>query len=204
MTAAHPKFKCAVCKQIDNEVSLLAQSYNSQYKPTGMNFSQEITAEMEETFMSKHQNLFFIRLDYEQAQKTFHNYGLNSVPVIFHIPSQLAGDRAKTEDSSNKEASIPVRDRFQIHNIPDAESLSGFVRDRTGIDVKIKRSQIMLYIMLFVFLGILALLVRPVINNLAFWLQLVRQKSIWIIVSSGVYTCAISGLIFDIIRLPPM
>ena len=38
----------------------------------------------------------------------------------------------------------------------------------------------------------------------SFWLPLVRSKTLWAISSAGVYTCAISGLIFDIIRSPPM
>ena len=60
------------------------------------------------------------------------------------------------------------------------------------------------YILLIVVFCILAALVQPVINSLPFWLGLLRMKPLWITVSAGIYTCAISGMIFDIIRQPPM
>lgn len=201
MTAAHPKFKCAICKQLDSEVSLVSQSFAKQYTPSGMNVSQEMTNDLQN-------NVFFVRLDYEQAQKTFQSYGLNSVPIIFHIPSYITADRRAEDETassgSGNALTISVRDRFQFSSIPDAESIAGFVRERAHVDIKITRSAWGTYILLFVVLAILAALVRPVINNIAFWLQIIRRKSIWIVISAAVYTCAISGLIFDIIRLPPM
>jgi len=36
------------------------------------------------------------------------------------------------------------------------------------------------------------------------WLKLIQAKPLWMLVSGGIYTCAISGLIFDIIRSPQM
>jgi len=38
----------------------------------------------------------------------------------------------------------------------------------------------------------------------SFWLPLLQSKNLWGTVSAGIYTCAISGFIFDIIRSPPM
>jgi predicted neutral ceramidase superfamily lipid hydrolase len=87
---------------------------------------------------------------------------------------------------------------------PDAESLSSFLSDHTGISVKIVRSQILAYITMLVLFGIMAALVQPIINSLDFWLRIIRAKPLWMLVSAGVYTCAISGMIFDIIRSPPM
>lgn len=60
------------------------------------------------------------------------------------------------------------------------------------------------YVALIVLFGILAALVQPVINSLPFWIRIIQMKNIWALVSAGVYTCAISGLIFDIIRSPQM
>ena len=60
------------------------------------------------------------------------------------------------------------------------------------------------YVALIVVFGVLAALVQPVINSLPFWIRIIQMKNIWAIVSAGVYTCAISGLIFDIIRSPQM
>lgn len=180
MTAAHPKFKCSICKQIDQEMSLVAQAYS---KMTSAN--------------KEDQNVFFVRLDYESSQKIFQSYGVQSVPMLFHIPPLVAADKGK-------EYNILARDKYQIPTNPDAESLANFLRDRTGVSVEIKRSMIGSYIALLVVFGVLALLIKPVIDSLPFILTLVRNTTLWAIISAGVYTCAISGLIFDIIRSPQM
>lgn len=64
------------------------------------------------------------------------------------------------------------RNKYQIPSDPDAESLASFVKDVTGISISIQRSMIGMYIMLLVVFGILAALVRPVINRLPFLLEL--------------------------------
>jgi hypothetical protein len=181
MTAADPKYKCGVCKQLDREISLLAQSYATDIKAKGGT-----------------QELFFIRLDYEKSQRMFQSYQTQSVPVVFHIASSQ-GDRENA-----KEYDIAQRDKFQVPQDPDAEMIGNFIRERTGISIKIEHSMIMTYVTLIVLFCGLAALVRPVIAYLPFFLGLIRMKSLWITISAGVYTCAISGLIFDIIRTPPM
>ena len=181
MTAANPKYKCSVCKLIDREFSLLAQSYVLGVRN-----------------VKGTQNMFFVRLDYEQAPRTFQSYQIMSVPLIFHInPHQ--GDR-----EGEKDYDIHQRDKLQIPQEPDAEFIGNFIRERTGVSIAIIRSMIVVYIVLIIFFIIIGLLVKPVINSLPFWLSIIRMKVLWISVSAGVYTCAISGLIFDIIRSPPM
>lgn len=181
LTAAHPKFKCTICKQIDTEMSLVAQSYGRATSTRG-----------------EEPKVFFVRLDYEASQKIFQQYGVSSVPMMFHIPPLL------TAEKSGKEYTIHQREKYQIPTSPEAESIAGFVKDRTGVSVDIKRSMFFSYILLLVIFGILALLVKPMIDALPFLLRLVQNVGIWAVVSAGVYTCAISGLIFDIIRQPQM
>jgi hypothetical protein len=60
------------------------------------------------------------------------------------------------------------------------------------------------YITLLVLFGIVLALIQPAINSLPMLLRIVQWKPMWIMVSCGVYTCAISGLIYDIIRSPQM
>jgi OST3 / OST6 family, transporter family len=180
LTAAHPKFKCGVCKHLDREVQSLAEAYAAEIK------LKKGTPE-----------LFFIRLDYEASQRVFQSYQTQSVPVVFHIaPNQ--GER------DQKDYEILIRDKFQVPQEPDAEAIGSFLRERSGISIKIERGMIMTYVVLVLVFAILAALVRPVITYLPFFLRMIRTKSLWITVSAGVYTCAISGLIFDIIRTPPM
>eukprot|EP01041_Mallomonas_annulata_P007173 gene7173-14610_t len=180
LTASHPKFKCFVCKSLDKEFQTLAQSYADSRKDFG-----------------EKPPVYFIRLDYESSQKMFQSYEINSVPLIFHI-APFQGDRGA------KEFEVLTRDRLQIPSSPEAEGIASFLRDRTGVNVTIKRSMMWAYILLVVLFSLLALAVKPVINSLPFWLSIIQSKSLWSIVSAGVYTCAISGLIFDIIRSPPM
>ena len=185
-TAAHPKFRCTICKQLDNELSILAESYSKQMESN-----------------KEEKNIFFLRLDYESSQRVFQNYGLTSVPLIFHLSPQISNANLNS-DKPGVEYEINPRDKYQVPSDPDAESLASFLQDRTSISVKIIRSMFWSYVLLIIIFSILIALVQPVINSLPFWLRIVQLKTIWIIVSGGVYTCAISGLIFDIIRSPQM
>ena len=144
------------------------------------------------------EEVFFLRLDYESSSRVFNSYQVQSVPLLFHIPPHTGAEK------SGKEFEIAARDRYQVPSDPDAESLAGFLADRTGINVKITRSMMTAYITLIVLFAVMAALVRPVINSLPFWLRLVQWKPLWMVISYGIYTCAISGLIFDIIRSPQM
>jgi oligosaccharyltransferase complex subunit gamma len=183
MTAAHPKFKCAICKNIDREMQVVAQSY-----------MRETNARGEEP------KVFFVRLDYETAQKTFSSYDIASVPVLFHVGPLTAA----SQDKDSKTHRIAPRDRFQVPAEPTAEALAAFLRERANVSVDIKRSMFWTYVTILFSFGVMAVLVKPLIDSLPLWLTLVRNKSLWALVSAGVYTCSISGLIFDIIRSPQM
>lgn len=180
-TASHPKFKCGICKQLDSELSTLAQSYAKSRSGDDTEPS-----------------VFFLRLDYESSQRVFQNYGVNSVPLMFHIPAHSGADRG------DKDYVISPRDRYQILSDPDAEGLASFLHERTGVSVKITRSMFWSYVLLIAVFAFLAALVQPIINSLPFWLRLVQWRPLWMTVSYGIYTCAISGMIFDIIRSPQM
>lgn len=178
LTAAHPKFKCHICKALDREFQLLANTYKQTMKAEG-----------------KPQRLFFVRLDYESSSQIFQKYEISSVPLIFHVGGEaVAGDYH-----------ILIRDKFQLPTDFDAESMLSFVKDRADVTLTIKRSQIYSYIALIALFSLIAACVKPVINNLeTFFLPMLRYKPLWAFVSLGVYTCAISGMIFDIIRNPQL
>ena len=182
MTASAAKFKCTVCQVLDREFQLLAESYHAGVKKS-----------------KGSENVFFIKLDYEQSSKIFNSYQVMSVPLIYHI-NPHHGDREGESDYD-----IAQRDRLQIpQQDVDAEMIANFVRERAGVSITIQRSMIGVYVGLLVVFGIVAALVKPIIDSLPFWLSVLRMKPLWITVSVGVYTCAISGFIFDIIRSPPM
>jgi len=188
MTAAHPKFKCSVCRAHDAEFQLLAASYKETMRAEG-----------------KKESLFFVRLDFQASQKVFGNYDINSVPVVFHMGG-VGSESAIAVAETGKDYHILLRDRFQGAGADvSAESMASFLRARAGVNVAIKRSQIGMYVFILVLFGIVAACVRPVINSLdTFFLPMLRYTPLWAVISLGVYTCAISGLIFDIIRNPPL
>ena len=182
LTAANKKYKCTICEVLDHEFKLLAESYAAGIKKS-----------------KGTENVFFIKLDYEHSSKIFNSYQIMSVPLIFHI-NPHHGEREGESDYD-----IAQRDRLQIpQSDVDAEMIGNFVRERSGISVTIQRSMIWVYLVLLCFFGLAALAVKPIIDSLPFWLRMIRMKGLWIAVSVGVYTCAISGFIFDIIRSPPM
>ena len=152
--------------------------------------------------MLKEKNLspdvFFLRLDYESSSKVFQSYQINSVPIIFHTPPRLS------DNNQSSDSQISPRERYAIPSIPDAEGLANFLREKTSHSVTIKRSMWGVYLFMLVLFGGMLALVQPVINSLPRILKLIQWKPLWLLVSAGVYTCAISGLIFDIIRNPPM
>ena len=175
LTAASPKYKCSICAVLEREFELLAESYVASVK----------VAKGED-------NIFFVKLDYESSSRTFSSYQVTSVPLIFHVHPHAADN------------DIAQRDRLLIsQQDTDAEFIANFVRERCGVSVTVQRSKFWVYVALLVVFGVVALLVKPIIDSLPFWLGLVRMKWVWIVVSIGVYVCAISGLIFDIIRSPP-
>jgi hypothetical protein len=183
LTAAHPKFKCGICKQIDSELTVLADSY-----------AKLMIKRKDE------KDIFFIRLDYETSQKVFNSYAVSSVPLIFHLSPLLSTDNLKP----GSEYEILHRDKYTVPSDPDAESMALFLADRTNVTVDIERTMLFVYLALVIIFIVIAALVQPVINSLPFWLRLIQLKPLWIAVSFGVYTCAISGFIFDIIRSPQM
>jgi hypothetical protein len=65
-----------MCKRLDEEYTLMAESYHDA-----------IRARREQP------TVFFLRLDYEQAPRTFQSYETASVPLIFYIP-EFFGEKA--------------------------------------------------------------------------------------------------------------
>lgn len=82
------------------------------------------------------------------------------------------------------------------------KSIANFVSDRINMTIPIKRSMIGSYIMLIIIFSVIAFLVKPIINSLDFWLRIIQSRYLWAFISAAIYTCSISGVVFDIIRSP--
>lgn len=180
LTAASPMYKCAMCRSADPEFELLATSFKKMEKELD-------------------HDIFFVRVDYMDSPKTFQGYELTSVPVIFYIPPSTA-------DSNEKPYEVSMKDRLYITSGSEtsAEHMAAFVHDTVGVDISIHRSQLTLYVTIIAMFAAVLASIRPVITHLDLILSLIRIKGFWLIASLGVYTCSISGFIFDIIRSPPM
>ncbi len=180
-TASHPKFKCTVCGQVGDNFKLIAQSYLDHMSSQG---------KLDEI------DIFFIKVDYINSAGIFKKYDMTQVPQIaFMGPNHgINGDIFQ----------IDMRDKYQVGQTEaDVQPLANFLQAKSGISFPIKVSMFWAYINIAIFLGIIASLIKPIINNLEYLVEKVQIKGIWMVVSFGVYVCAISGLIFDIIRNPP-
>jgi len=188
LTAAHPKFKCNICKALDAEFQTLASAYAKLVKKEGTE-----------------PKVFFLRLDYDSSQQVFQKYEVQSVPMIFFSSPNGGGEGGGSSGGDDKsEYAVSIRDKFQIPPEVEAEAIASFLKDRSGVSVPIQRSQWFAYLSLLVVFVMVSLLLQPIINSHKRLLPLIRNKTLWSLVSAGVYTCAISGLIFDIIRSPQM
>ena len=203
LTATHPKFKCHICNQLDKEYRTVSEAYNQYLK---MNPTES-------------RQLFFIRLDYENSKNIFNNYKINSVPLLFHISS--SGSKV----SDNFMYDINPRDQFHagtyslptntqfIHSLTysliiaketDAESIATFIKDHSGIHIPIQRSMIWLYLTLVTIFGGIAFLIPPIINRLPLFLSILRHKPTWFMICILFYLMSTAGVVFDILRNPPM
>jgi hypothetical protein len=178
LTAEHPKFRCAICKQTESDVRQLAAAYHSDLKAKG-----------------EQPSIFFVKVDYERAPLVFQGYELSTVPYILHVPP-YQGERTGGDYDLNP------RDKYQVAPEPRFEAVLQFFRDRTGVHIEIKSSSFWAYISILTLFSVLALCVEPIINALPLVQAILQSKSLWVAISIGIYTCAISGLIFDIIRSP--
>ena len=84
---------------------------------------------------------------------------------------------AWTEKVKGDSYNIMHREKFQVPQTIDAESVADFLRDRTGMTVTIERSMIMAYIWLAIFFGVVLAAIPYIMNSLdSFWLPLMRSK----------------------------
>ena len=182
LTASHPKFRCSICKQVEDNFKLTASSYASHIQKEGLE-----------------PDTFFIKIDYSDSSSTFNKYGISSVPMVFYIsPHHGMEDFA---DPYN----IDDRDKYLASSsTPDVDSMANFVMEKTKMSFTINKPMFFVYLNLALFITIIVMLIRPIINSIEFWISMIQIKGIWVTISIGVYVCAISGLIFDIIRSPPM
>ena len=182
LNALNPKYKCAVCKDVEKDVATVAQSYQNARKRQG----------------DIDDKTFFVKLDFEKGGSTFIAYDMNTVPVLFHINARDGVGEGKSPYT------ISAKERFPFPETTNAEAIAEWVTYKSGVDVKIEKSAFMAYVMTILCFGGIAALVPRIINSLdTYWLPLAQSKKLWGFVSIVVYTCAISGLIFDIIRNPP-
>lgn len=189
-TATDAKYNCVQCREVELEFDVCAENYWRMYPD-----------------LSSSAPLFFVRLDFANAPKTFMEYGLQSVPVVAHIPPSTGGRSGKINDGSGETegvSKLETKDKFPLHaGHVDAESIAAWVNTRASVSIEIYKSPLPIVLSSLAFLLLLALLAKPLLSVLPTLLILAQNKYIWMAVSAVLYICSISGLVFDIIRNPP-
>lgn len=102
-TALKPSFKCEICPDAKKEFSMLASSYEAQPSETT--------------------NIFFVVVDYHNAQEAFKTMKLTHVPGFYYFPGSRKRKKTDTYDS-----------RRSGYN---AVSLSRWLAEIEGIKIKI-------------------------------------------------------------------
>ncbi|XP_041051334.1 magnesium transporter protein 1-like isoform X2 [Carcharodon carcharias] len=75
-TALQPQRQCTVCKQVDEEYQILANSWRYS-----------------SSFVNK---LFFAMVDFDEGSDVFHQLNMNSAPTFMHFPAKGKPKRADT------------------------------------------------------------------------------------------------------------
>jgi len=176
-TANHARYGCTICKNMVSEFRVLAASYK-QTLGSGMRGDE----------------IFFAMVDIDSAKNTFGKFSLSEVPKLFVVPP-----------SSEQEPPYEINPKrqFFFDSAPDADKMARFVNQQLGVKINITRSVLKALMSLCIFVLILVLSIKPIVNNSDYFLAILRKKAIWMVVSLGLYTTSISGMIYDIIRNPP-
>uniref|UniRef100_A0A7S2UY50 Magnesium transporter protein 1 n=1 Tax=Fibrocapsa japonica TaxID=94617 RepID=A0A7S2UY50_9STRA len=176
-TARATKYKCSVCREMEAEYSVLASSYRAHVANAG----------------ARNPPTFFTVVDVDGARATFQNYAFQQVPQLLYIPP-YSGQESKYV--------VDKKRAFGFTSKPTAEDLATWLHTQTGDRVHIVRSTTRAVLTLVLLAVGAACLARPIIHRLPTIINLLRNKMLWLLVSLGMYTCSISGMIYDIIRNP--
>lgn len=171
LTALSPQRGCAACQQANDEYKILANSHR---------------------FASPQQqqgaaNLYFAAVDYDGGHEIFEYLGIQSAPTFIHFPSK--GKRKKA-------------DKYDVQRFGfNAEQLSKWVEDRSGVRVHVRRpvdhtGTVMFSLVLFM----MAMTLYMKRNDLGF----LASSSFWGYICIFVILCMLSGQMWNHIRGPPL
>lgn len=179
-TASNPKYGCKKCDDYESEFRLVAKSYR--------------TAARESKGPPGENEVVFVLVDYdEKTQRIFGKYQFSTVPVMIHVPAQLSLGDGSMEG-------VGPYDKYSGN--AEAEAMVQFLANKAGTSFEVRRSAVLVYVFLVVFMGAMMLSARHIISNLPWIMGYVRNKQLWMIVCATAYTCSISGFVYDIIRSP--
>ncbi|RLN02662.1 hypothetical protein BBJ28_00008743 [Nothophytophthora sp. Chile5] len=186
-TASAAKYKCETCAQVAPEFSTLGESYEA---------AKQVKVDTRDGL-----EVFFGVVDFEANQEVFGKYEFTSAPHVVYIAPDRSEDSG---DSVPAKAKVPPQNLYNVYSQgKEAESMSTFVKQRTGFDIAIQRSKTFLYVLVAVFLVAMVVIAKVVLSNLDFVLAKLRRKQLWMTVSLLFYGLSVSGMVYCIIRDPP-
>ncbi|CAM9789563.1 unnamed protein product, partial [Phaeothamnion confervicola] len=184
---------CTACGQAADEFELLATSY-----------AVAKAGDRE----GKMKDVFFAVIFDSNARTVLHKLHVTRVPMVLHfgpaLTSPAATAAAATAAAAGADADYGPFDEMRLPKVVTAEALEGFVRQRTGVSIPIRRSQLGVILFVAAVLALLVLSIRPLVNRMDLILKAVRTKVPWMTLSAAFYFVSVSGGVFDIIRSPPL
>ncbi|CAH0477947.1 unnamed protein product [Peronospora belbahrii] len=188
---------CAACKQVAIEFELLGQSYQGAkqtVKAARDNNNHDDTNDDVE--------IFFGLVKFETNQQAFGMFEMTSAPHIMYIGPD------RSIDSGNKISKKQIMELAKVYDIftngMEAENIAMFVKHQTGFEITIQRSKIHLYVVAILVLVATVLMAKLVLAHFDVVLTKLRRKQLWMTVSLLFYGLSVSGMVFCIIRNPPL
>lgn len=199
ITATNARYKCDVCQVLASDYQTLSQSYlQARASPEGRTSVSVVPADT--------RPVYFAVADYEHNAALFRKLDLSTVPHLVYFASN---DDDAHDDNKKTFTLEPenVYSRFPTGNahVKAQDLLERFIRPRSGLNFPIHEPLIHT-ILLIVQLVILATALVYLAVRHGAWLygKLTGNKHIWMFISTWCYMLSISGMVFCVIRNPPL
>lgn len=182
---SHDKAVCPMCHAAEPQFEMLADSYLRADKVRQENVP-----------------IFFITAEYRENQQSFQKHALTTAPLLYYLKPT---ENPKEDMRAVKDVPLEDENKYDFYRRgADADYLADFVVEKTGIEFSIYRSPLARIAMVFMILATIGSFGYVVLMNLDFFFKLARDKRIWMVACCGFYWMSISGMVYCIIRNPPM
>lgn len=194
-TTLDARYKCDVCQEFQSEYHLLSASY------------QHALTEPQDLHRGTYDSLpvYFTVADYQWNPAVFKKFGLTSAPHLVYMPPSSLSTDEETQTFLLPEEHI--YSRFQSdQNLGKAEELLvQFIGPRSGLSFRLRQPLFQTIVLVGqLMIVVLALGYFSMRHGRRMYEKLGQNKYVWMSVSTLCYALSVSGMVFCVIRNPPL